>query len=143
MATNSISRYSEVERETDNKWNLETDIKKMNTYGKGMLVCLIAILISTPILAFTIGIWFFVPFGMLFAILMFFSFKVEGIKKEYNVQTYKEIIAFIKGEELNATDKIKEEAKRPYQKIVLAIASFIIAAVICGGIAALLLCFFK
>lgn len=121
----------------------EADINKMNTYGKEMLITIIALLISTPILAFKIGFWFFIPFGMLFAILMFFSFKLESIKKEYNVQTYKEIIAFTKGEELSSTDKIKEEAKRPYQKILFAIASALIAAFICGGIGILLISFFK
>ena len=121
----------------------EADIKKMNTYGKGMLITMIAAMISTPILAFTIGFWFFIPFGMLFAIMMFFAFKLESIKKEYNVQTYKEIIAFTKGEELSSTDKIKEEAKRPYQKILFAIASALIAALICGGIGILLISFFK
>lgn len=104
---------------------------------------MIAVLISTPILAFKIGFWFFIPFGMLFIVMMFFAFKLESIKKEYNVQTYKEIIAFTKGEELSSTDKIKEEAKRPYQKILFAIASALIAALICGGIGILLISFFK
>ncbi len=121
----------------------ETDIKKMNTYAVGMLITIIALMISTPILAFTIGFWFFIPFGMLFVILMFFSFKIESIKKEYNVQTYKEIIAFTKGEELCATDQIKEEAKRPYQKILFAIAAGLIAAIVCGSIGILLISFFK
>ena len=51
----------------------ETDIKKMNTYGMGMLITIIALLISTPILAFTIGFWFFIPFGLLFVVLIYFS----------------------------------------------------------------------
>ena len=63
----------------------EEDIKKMNTYGKAMLFTIIALLISTPVLAFTIGFWFFIPFGMLFVVLMYFSMHIESIKKEYNV----------------------------------------------------------
>ena len=121
----------------------ETDIKKMNTYGMGMLITIIAILISTPILAFTIGFWFFIPFGFLFVALMYFSTKVEHIKKEYDVQTFKEIIAFTKGEELPSTDKIEEKAKRPYQKLVFAVAAGLLAAVICGGIGAGLIILFK
>ena len=121
----------------------DTDIKKMNTYGMGMLVTIIALLLTTPILAFTIGFWFFIPFGLLFVVLMYFSTKVEHIKKEHDVQTYKEIIAFTKGEELSSTDKIKEEAKRPYQKILFTIASGLIAALICSGIGILLISFFK
>ena len=121
----------------------ETDIKKMNTYGMGMLITIIALLISTPILAFTIGFWFFIPFGLLFVVLMYFSTRIERIKKEYDVQTYKEIIAFTKGEALTSTDKIEEKAKRPYQKIVFAVASGLIAAVVCGLIGATLILLFK
>ncbi len=121
----------------------ETDIKKMNTYGKGMLFTIIALLISTPILAFTIGFWFFIPFGMLFIVLMYFSNRIEHIKKEYDVQTYKEIIAFTNGETLKPNDQIEEKAKRPYQKVLFTIAAGLIAAVMCGGIGAVLILLFK
>ena len=121
----------------------EADIKKMDIYGKGMLITIIALLISTPILAFTTGFWFFIPFGLLFAVLMYFSTRIERIRKEYDVQTYKEIIAFTKGEALTSTDKIEEKAKRPYQKIIFAAASGLIAAVVCGLIGAALILLFK
>ena len=121
----------------------EADIKKMDIYGKGMLITIIVLLISTPILAFTIGFWFFIPFGLLFVVLMYFSTRIERIKKEYDVQTYKEIIAFTKGEALTSTDKIEEKAKRPYQKIIFAVASGLIAAVVCGLIGAALILLFK
>ena len=121
----------------------ETDIKKMNTYGMGMLITIIALLISTPILAFTIGFWFFIPFGLLFVVLIYFSTRIEQIKKEYDVQTYKEIIAFTKGEALTSTDKIEENAKRPYQKLIFAVASGLIAAILCGLIGAALILLFK
>ncbi len=121
----------------------EADIKKMNTYAKGMLITIIAILISTPILAFKIGFWFFVPFAMLFVIAMYFALKLENIKKENDIQTYKEIIAFTQGESLSATDKIKEEAKRPYQKVLFSIVAGLIAALVCGGIGMALIMIFK
>ena len=121
----------------------ETDIKKMNTYGMGMLISIIAILLTTPIMAFIIGFWFFIPFALLFVVLMYFATKVEHIKKEYDVQTFKEIIAFTKGEKLQSTEKIEEKAKRPYQKIIFAVASGLIAAVLCGLIGAALILLFK
>ena len=40
-------------------------------------------------------------------------------------------------------DKIEEKAKRPYQKIVFAVASGLIAAVVCGLIGAALILLFK
>ena len=112
----------------------KADINKMNTYAIGMVISMIAILISTPILAFFIGFWFFIPFVVLFACTMYFATRIEKYKKEYNVQTYKEIIAFTKGETLSEIDQIREEAKRPYQKVLSTIISAVIAAVVCGGI---------
>ncbi|WP_049945797.1 hypothetical protein [Butyrivibrio sp. LC3010] len=117
--------------------------QKDRIVSAGMLITIIAILLTTPILAFTIGFWFFIPFGLLFVVLMYFSTKVEHIKREYDVQTYKEIIAFTKGEALQSTEKIEEKAKRPYQKLVFAVASGLIATLICGGIGAVLIMLFK
>ena len=119
------------------------DINKMNTYAIGMLISIIALLIITPVLAFTIGFWFFIPFVVLFACTMYFATRIEKYKKEYNVQTYKEIIAFTKGEILSKEDQIREEAKRPYQKVLSTILSGVLAAVLCGGIGAVLIMLFK
>ena len=119
------------------------DINKMNTYAIGMLISIIALLISTPVLAFTIGFWFFIPFVVLFACTMYFATRIEKYKKEYNVQTYKEIVAFTKGEALSKDDQIREEAKRPNQKALFTIVSGVLAAVIWGGIGAALIMLFK
>ena len=108
-----------------------------------MLIAIVALLISTPVLAFTTGFWFFIPFVLLFACTMYFATRIEKCKKEYNVQTYKEIVAFTKGEALSKENQIREEAKRPYQKAVFAILSGAIAAVVCGGIGAALILLFK
>ena len=121
----------------------QADINKMNTYAIGMLISIIALLITTPVLVFTIGFWFFIPFVVLFACTMYFATRIEKYKKEYNVQTYKEIIAFTKGETLSKEDQIREEAKRPYQKALSTILSAIIAAALCGGIGLVLMLLFK
>ena len=121
----------------------QADINKMNTYAIGMLISIIALLITTPVLAFTIGFWFFIPFAVLFACTMYFATRIEKYKKEYNVQTYKEIIAFTKGETLSKEDQIREEAKRPYQKVLSTIISGVMAAIVCGGIGLVLMLLFK
>ena len=121
----------------------QADINKMNTYAIGMLISIIALLITTPVLAFTIGFWFFIPFAVLFACTMYFATRIEKYKKEYNVQTYKEIIAFTKGEMLSKEDQIREEAKRPYQKVLSTIISGVMAAIVCGGIGLVLMLLFK
>lgn len=67
---------------------------------------------------------------LLFAITMYFVIRIEKYKKKYDIQTYKEIIAFTEGKSLNEIDKTKEEAKRPYQKGLLASGSAFLIVVI-------------
>lgn len=56
----------------------------------------------------------------LFGITGWFAFRVEEKKKVFDIQTYKEIVAFTQGEGLDEIAKAKEEGKRPYQKIFMA-----------------------
>lgn len=67
---------------------------------------------------------------MLLAIAMYFSIKVEKQKKHYNIQTYKEIIAFTEGKSLDEIAKTKEEGKHPYQKVLLAIVAGVVTLII-------------
>lgn len=57
----------------------------------------------------------------------YFAFRVEKMKKAFNIQTYKEIMSFMEGEGLDEIAKAKEEGKRPYQKILIAAAAAVIA----------------
>lgn len=62
-----------------------------------------------------IGIWI-----ALMAITMYVAVVVERKKKEFDIQTYREIIAFTEGQGLDEISKAREEGKRIYQKILLA-----------------------
>ncbi len=66
----------------------------------------------------------------LFAIGMYFAVKIERYKKKYDIQTYKEIIAFTNGKSLDEIEKAREEAKRPYQKALLAAGSALLVVII-------------
>ena len=55
---------------------------------------------------------------------------VEKKKKVHNIETYREITAFLEGKTLDDIEAIREEAKRPYQKILLMLASAVIALVV-------------
>lgn len=63
---------------------------------------------------------------------MYYAFKLERFKKENDIQTYKEIVAFTEGKPLDSIEKAKEEAKRPYQKVLLAAGSALITLVVAG-----------
>ena len=73
----------------------------------------------------------FIPLGVLFAITMFWALKVEKIKKENDIQTYKEIVAFTEGKKLDELHKAVEVGKRPYQNVLKVIISAVVTAAVC------------
>ena len=109
----------------------EVEINKLNRYGTIFTILLVVTIIS----AVPLVLWFDV-YGMaagviLFGVTMYFALKVEKVKKENDVQTYKEIVAFTEGKRLDEIDKIQESGKRLYQKILLALGRALIALAVC------------
>ena len=109
----------------------EAEIKKMNRYGKTYALMLIATAVSAVPLFMWLGVWAFITWGIIWAISMYFAFKVEKVKKDNDVQTYKEIVAFTEGKRLDDIQKQREIGKRSYQKILLVIGSALITFVVC------------
>ena len=107
------------------------EIEKMNRYGRAYTIMLIATAVSAVPLFMWFGVWAFIPWGIIWAISMYFAFKVEKVKKDNDVQTYKEIVAFSEGKLLDDIHKQREIGKRPYQKILLVIGSAVLTLVIC------------
>ena len=107
------------------------EIEKMNRYGKIYTIMLIATAVSAIPLFMWLGVWAFIPWGIIWAISLYFAFKVEKVKKDNDVQTYKEIVAFSEGKLLDDIQEQREIGKRPYQKILLVIGSALITLVTC------------
>ena len=94
------------------------EVKKLNFYATMMaILMLVATILLMPMLKF-IGLYGFIPYFVLVGGAMFFAIKVDKIKKDNDIQTYKEIVAFTEGKRLDEIQKIEEKAKRPYQKII-------------------------
>lgn len=94
------------------------DVKKLNFYATMMaILILVATILLMPMLKF-IGLYGFIPYFVLVGCAMFFANKVDKIKKDNDIQTYKEIVAFTEGKRLDEIQKIEEKAKRPYQKVI-------------------------
>ena len=107
------------------------ETSKMNRYGKIYTIMLITTAISAVPLFMWLGVWAFIPWGIIWAISMYFAFKVEKVKKDNDVQTYKEIVAFSEGKLLDDIHKQREIGKRPYQKILLVIGTALTTFVVC------------
>ena len=107
------------------------EVEKMKRYGAVYAILLTAVVISAVPLFMWLDKWAFIPWGIIFAVAMLFAFKVEKVKKDNDVQTYMEIVAFSEGKLLDDIQKQREMGKRPYQKILLVIASAAAAFAVC------------
>ena len=107
------------------------EVEKINRYGIIYTILLVITVVSAVPLFMWLGTWAFVPWGIIFAVAMYFAFKVEKVKKDNDVRTYKEIVAFSEGKLLDDIQKQREIGKRPYQKILLVIGSALVTFVIC------------
>ena len=107
------------------------EIEKMNRYGGIYTMMLIASAVSAVPLFMLLGVWALIPWGIIWGISMYFAFMLEKIKKDNDVQTYKEIVAFSEGQLLDDIQKQREIGKRPYQKILLVIGSGLITFAVC------------
>lgn len=72
-----------------------------------------------------IAIW-----ALLAVVTLYFSFIVEKKKKQFDIQTYREIIAFMEGEKLDEIAKAREEGKTTYQKILLSVGAAVVTLVL-------------
>lgn len=93
-------------------------------------VLFIALLI-VPIPLVMLWKWFGMALYLcLFGIGMYFAVRIEKYKKKYDIQTFKEIVAFTDGKSLDEIEKAREEGKRPYQKALLVAGSAALAVII-------------
>lgn len=106
------------------------DQREFDRLGR-VFSCLTILMVITPVLlAKALGFWGAGIWLCLAGITMAMAVIVEKKKKELNIQTYREIVAFMEGKRLDEMEAMKEEAKRPYQKTLIAIAYATIALVI-------------
>ena len=107
------------------------EIEKMKRYGRIYTIMLIVTVVSAVPLFMWLGVWAFIPWGIIWAISMYFALKIEKVKKDNDVQSYKEIVAFSEGKLLDDIQKQCEIGKRPYQKNLLVIGSMLITLAVC------------
>ena len=107
------------------------EIEKMKRYGRIYTIMLIVTVVSAVPLFMWLGVWAFIPWGIIWAISMYFALKIVKVKKDNDVQSYKEIVAFSEGKLLDDIQKQCEIGKRPYQKNFLVIGSILITLAVC------------
>lgn len=108
------------------------EIAKVKKYGAIYSVLFVLTMVSAVPLFYWLGIKALIPWGILALILILFSFKVEALKKENDIQTYKEIVSFCEGKHLDEIQRAQEYGKRPYQKVAIVIAVIVATLVVCA-----------
>lgn len=109
----------------------EQEIRKFNHYGRILSLHFAVMILSAVPLFFWLEQLAFIPFGILFAVTMYWALKVEKLKKDNDIQTYKEIVAFTEGKRLDEIQKQREIGKRPYQNILKGIIAAVVTFVFC------------
>lgn len=85
---------------------------EMDKYTKIMIVFIAFSMLSIgPSLLYLSGYWSFLPPLILWLVGMYAAVKVEKIKKNENIKTYKEIISFMKNEDLDAVRNNRNKNK--------------------------------
>ncbi len=109
----------------------ETDIQEFNRSGYVYLVLMAAMLFTPIPLVKFLGWVGLIIWGVLAVVTVCYALKIEKQKKALDIQTYREITAFMEGKRLDEIDKQREIGKRPYQKVLLAVGSGMIAILVC------------
>lgn len=108
----------------------EDDIKEFTKLSWLYTILLFFMLITPIPLAKFLGFWGMGIWAVLAAVATIYAVKIEKKKKIHNIQTYREISAFLEGKTLDEIEAAREEGKRPYQKVLLGIACGVIALVV-------------
>ncbi|EAC6063214.1 TPA: helix-turn-helix domain-containing protein [Listeria monocytogenes] len=108
----------------------EIEIRKINKISYIYAFLLILTFISfVPFIAL-MGWYGLIPWAILYVITIYVALKAEKVKKANNLSTYKEIVAFMEGKQLDEVEKQQEIGKRPYQKVLYMFGSAAIALII-------------
>ena len=96
----------------------------------GVLMILL-IFLAVPLAKY--GGWLgMTAYVLLTAMALAYAVKVEKHKKQLDIQTYKEIVAYMNGKPLSEIEKARESGKRGYQKVLLAVGAALITLAVCG-----------
>ncbi len=104
----------------------EAELKNFNRNGAIFTSLLVLFIVSVVPLTVFLGYYGLIISAVLFAVTMYFAFKIEKYKKVNDIQTFKEIIAFTEGKRLDEIERNQEYGKRPYQKILAALTCAVI-----------------
>lgn len=108
----------------------KAEVAEFNRFSKIFSVLfIISIIVFVPLLVF-LRIYGAVIWAVLYLIMLGFGVKVEKLKKNNDLHTYKEIVAFSEGKCLDEIQEQREIGKRPYQAILKPLMGAVVGIII-------------
>lgn len=108
----------------------EKDISRFK-HDSSIFAILLLLIIILPIpLRIFMGNIGLVICGLIAIVAIYYSIRVEKYKKSFNIQTYREILDFVEGKDMDDVKKNQEYGKRPYQKFLLAIGAGLLSIIV-------------
>lgn len=108
----------------------KAEVEKFNRLSKVFSVVFIAIVIAFVPLVVFLKIYGTIIWAILFLAGLVLAFKVEKVKKDNDISTYKEIVAFSEGKHLDEIQRQREIGKRPYQTVFKVLAGAAVGIII-------------
>ncbi|MFB5509721.1 helix-turn-helix transcriptional regulator [Enterococcus casseliflavus] len=102
----------------------------MDHYTKIMLVFTLLAALSVGPALFLPGNWWIAPPLCFWLVSMYAALKIEKIKKTQNIKTYKEIVAFMENQDLDAIRKKRDIKKDFLSKTVIVVVFALIVGII-------------
>lgn len=102
----------------------------MDRYTKIMLVFTLLAALSVGPALFLSGNWWIAPPLCFWLVSMYAALKIEKIKKTQNIKTYKEIVAFMENQDLDAIRKKRDIKKDFLSKTVIVLIFALIVGII-------------
>lgn len=113
----------------------EIDIKAFNKFSLILVILLVSVILINPFIIVFSYKYNMILYGIivtvvLLFVLIYYGFKVEKLKKKYDIQTYREILAFTEGKELSKTEKLIEVGKRQYEDIIFVLSGILFTIIL-------------
>lgn len=126
----SLDQLIKGDMETMKREIDKEEVKRFDRLGKLFAALFISSIVLFVPLAVFLKIYGVAVWAVLYLAALITAFKVEKLKKNNDIHTYKEIVAFSEGKTLDEIQKQREIGKRPYQTALKFIAGACVGAVI-------------
>ncbi len=107
----------------------EAEVRQLDRLGYLLVIAMAANILVPLVVAYFFGFWGFAAFALLLPVTGVLSRKVEKLKQNNQLKSFKQILAFSEGQKLDEIENKVEAAKAPYQQIIVIFIWMLIGAV--------------